>query len=152
MVEIVPLAACPHWQARITDWLWQAFDSHNRRDFFASIVQSSLRSEGLPITFVALENGEPVGTVGLWRCDLLSRQDLSPWLAALYVDERRRDKGLGQALQRHVLEYSRRAGFSQLYLYAAFSGYYEKSGWRYMGDALDYPDKPVRLYRQALTE
>jgi hypothetical protein len=35
---------------------------------------------------------------GLWRCDLIARQDLWPWLAALYVDEAARGQGLaGQA-------------------------------------------------------
>jgi hypothetical protein len=32
--------------------------------------------------------------VGLWRCDLITRQDLCPWLAALYVDDAARGKGL----------------------------------------------------------
>lgn len=150
MIEIVPLAAYPHHQTQVTDWLWQAFDRHNSRAFFASIVQSSLRQEGLPLTFIALDEGELVGTVGLWLCDLISRQDLSPWLAALYVDERHRDKGLGQRLQQHVLDYSRQAGFPALHLYATFSGYYEKMGWQYIGEGLDYPAKPVRLYRQTL--
>jgi predicted N-acetyltransferase YhbS len=91
-----------------------------------------------------------VGTVGLWRCDLISRQDLTPWLAALYVDESQRGSGLGLRLQQHVQDYSRRAGFSELYLYSDFSGYYECHGWHYIGDALDYPDRPVRLYHRAL--
>lgn len=150
MIEIVPLAQYPQHQTQVTDWLWQAFDSHNRREFFASIVQSSLRMEGLPLTFIALDEGELVGTVGFWLCDLISRQDLSPWLAALYVDERHRDKGLGQMLQQHVLDYSRRAGFSQLHLYSTFRGYYEKMGWQYIGEGVDYPAKPVLIYRQTL--
>lgn len=150
MVEIVPLADYPHHQAQVTDWLWKAFDRHNGREFFASIVKSSMRQEGLPLTFIALDEGQLVGTVGLWLCDLQSRQDLSPWLAALYVDEKYRDQGLGKTLQQHVLTYSRHAGFSSLYLYATFSGYYEKMGWHYIGDGLEYPAKPVRLYRQIL--
>jgi len=88
--------------------------------------------------------------VGLWRCDLISRQDLTPWLAALYVDEEFRSQGLGQQLQAFVLEQSRRSGFREVYLYAEFTGYYERFGWQYIGDALDYPDKPVHLFRQFL--
>lgn len=150
MAKIVYLAEYPQHQEQVTDWLWQAFGSHSSREFFASVVHSSLNPPALPVTFIALEADRLVGTVGLWRCDLISRQDLTPWLAALYVDENQRDKGLGQMLQRHVLDYSRRAGFADLYLYATFSGYYEKFGWQYIGDGLDYPDKTVRLYRQGL--
>lgn len=69
MVEFVPLADHPHHQALVTDWLWQAFDRHNGREFFASIVQSSMRQEGLPLTFIALDEGQLVGNWwALWGC------------------------------------------------------------------------------------
>ena len=74
----------------------------------------------------------------------------TPWLAALYVDEEFRSQGLGHQLQAFVLEQSRRSGFREVYLYAEFTGYYERFGWQYIGDALDYPDKPVHLFRQFL--
>ncbi|MNH47549.1 hypothetical protein D3C79_1108440 [compost metagenome] len=66
------------------------------------------------------------------------------------MDEAFRSRGLGQQLQAFVLEQSRRSGFRELYLYAEFTGYYERFGWNYIGDALDYPDKPVRVYHQSL--
>ena len=147
-MKIINLSARPEFKEQVTDWLWQAFGSENSRDFFASIVNSSLRPEGLPVTFVALLDDKPVGTVGLWRCDLISRQDLYPWLAALYIDESQRGCGLGAQLQHHVEAFSRRTGFRELYLYATFANYYERFGWQYIGDGLDYPDQPVRLYRK----
>ena len=148
MIRILPLFEVPEHSELITDWLFQAFGSENSRDFFASIVNSSLRPEGLPVTFVALLDDKPVGTVGLWRCDLISRQDLYPWLAALYIDESQRGCGFGGQLQHHVEAFSRRTGFRELYLYATFANYYERFGWQYIGDGLDYPDQPVRLYRK----
>lgn len=148
MIRILPLFEVPEHSELITDWLFQVFGSENSRDFFASIVNSSLRPEGLPVTFVALLDDKPVGTVGLWRCDLISRQDLYPWLAALYIDESQRGCGLGAQLQHHVEAFSRRTGFRELYLYATFANYYERFGWQHIGDGLDYPDQPVRLYRK----
>ncbi|QUY47847.1 GNAT family N-acetyltransferase [Serratia plymuthica] len=150
MINIVPLADYPQYLQQVVDWQWRAFGGENSRAFFASVVESGLRGADLPITFIALQGEKPVGTVALWRCDLISRQDLTPWLAALYVDESQRGSGLGLRLQQHVQDYSRRAGFSELYLYSEFSGYYERHGWHYIGDALDYPDRPVRLYHRAL--
>ncbi len=93
-----------------------------------------------------------MGTVGLWRCDLISRQDLYPWLAALYVDEEfQRGQGLGATVQQHVIEHAPRRDIREaLSLFAEFKGYYERFGWQYIGDGLDYPDKPVHLYRQFL--
>ena len=78
------------------------------------------------------------------------RQDLTPWLAALYIDEPARGKGLGGILQEHVAGAARQAGFDALYLYSACRDYYERFGWGYIGDGLEYPDKTVHLYHKAL--
>lgn len=77
-MKIVPLYAVPQHEQQITDWLWQAFGTSDSRDFFASIVATRQREEKMPLTFAAVEGEKLVGTVGLWRCDLISRQDLYP--------------------------------------------------------------------------
>lgn len=150
MITIENLRDFPQYRQQVIDWLWQAFGSDNSRAFFASVVDSSLSTADLPLTFIALEREKIVGTVGLWRCDLISRQDLTPWLAALYVDKAWRSRGLGRQLQHFVSQYSQSAGFHDLYLWATFSGYYEQHGWRYIGDGVEYPDKEVRLYHRTL--
>lgn len=149
-MKILPLYAVPQYGPQVTDWLWQAFGTSDSRDFFASIVATSQREGEMPLTFVAVEGDKLVGTVGLWRCDLISRQDLYPWLAALYIDEKQRGRGLGAQLQQHVIEYARTLGYPQLYLYSACKDYYERFGWQYIGDGLDYPNKSVHLYRFTL--
>lgn len=148
--RIVPLSEVPQHQPLLVTWLWRAFGDAQSQAFFASVVESSLRGADFPQTFVALEGDRPVGTVGVWRCDLISRQDLFPWLAALYVDESACGSGLSAALQEYAEAWCRARGFNNLYLYALCANYYERFGWRYIGDALDYPDTVVRLYHKAL--
>lgn len=149
-MKILPLFQKPQYAEQVTDWIWQAFGTPDSRDFFASIVATSQWEGELPLTFVAVEGNKLVGTVGLWRCDLISRQDLYPWLAALYIDENQRGRGLGAKLQQHVIEHARALGYPQLYLYSACKDYYERFGWEYIGDGLDYPDKVVHLYKYVL--
>ncbi|WBM71431.1 GNAT family N-acetyltransferase [Buttiauxella sp. WJP83] len=146
-MKILPLYAVPQHAQQVIDWQWQAFGTEDSRDFFASIVATSQREGEMPLTFVAVEGAKLLGTVGLWRCDLISRQDLYPWLAALYIDENQRGRGLGAKLQEHVIQYARTLGYPQLYLYSACKDYYERFGWQYIGDGLDYPNKPVHMYR-----
>ncbi|QKJ88517.1 GNAT family N-acetyltransferase [Paramixta manurensis] len=148
--RIVPLDEAPQHAEQVTDWLWQAFGSENSRAFFASVIHSSLQQADLPQTFVALVGERAVATVGAWRCDLISRQDLFPWLAALYIDNPWRGQGLSEALQQHVMSWCRARGYRQLHLWATFADYYERFGWRYIGEALEYPDKPVRVYHRSL--
>ena len=99
---------------------------------------------------MAVEGERLLGTVGLWRCDLISRQDLYPWMAALYVAPEARGRGLAGKLQQHVIEYTRTQGYAELFLYSACRDFYERFGWQYIGDGLDYPDTTVHLYRFTL--
>ncbi|MEL7697940.1 MULTISPECIES: GNAT family N-acetyltransferase [Pantoea] len=145
-MEIVPLSAVPHFADQITEWQWRAFGEPSSRDFFASIVASSLSGADFPVTFVAVEAGKAIGTAGFWRCDLISRQDLFPWLAALYVDAPARGKGVSDALQQRVIAHAQDQGYSRLWLWSTFSGYYDRFGWQSQGEALEYPDKRVQLY------
>ncbi len=110
-MTILPLYAAPQFAPQVTDWLWQAFGGETLpRQFFASIVQHSQTAEALPLTFIAVEGEQLLGTIGLWRCDLISRRDLFR-LAALFVAPAARGQGLAGKLQRHVIDYARRAGF-----------------------------------------
>lgn len=103
---------CAAVRPQVTDWLWQAFGGETLpRQFFASIVQHSQTAEALPLTFIAVEGEQLLGTIGLWRCDLISRQDLFPWLAALYVAPAARGQGLAGKLQRHVIDYAAARAF-----------------------------------------
>ncbi|UJD95930.1 GNAT family N-acetyltransferase [Lelliottia amnigena] len=150
-MTILPLYAVAHHAEQVTEWLWQAFGDGLPREFLASIVTHSQQPDALPITFVAVEGELLLGTVGLWRCDLITRQDLYPWLAALYVDESARGRGLAGKLQEYVIAYAARAGYSELHLWSACRDFYERYGWHDIGDALEYPNKTVHLYRYSLT-
>lgn len=114
---IHPLYAAPQHASCVTEWLWRAFGADALpRAFFASIVEHSQTPGALPITFVAVEGERLLGTVGLWRCDLISRQDLYPWMAALYVAPEARGQGLAGKLQQHVIGYARAQGYTELSL------------------------------------
>ncbi|MDU1024598.1 MAG: GNAT family N-acetyltransferase [Leclercia adecarboxylata] len=149
---IQPLYAAPQHAEQVIDWLWQAFGDGLPRDFFASVVTCSQTPGALPLTFIATQGEQLLGTVGLWRCDLITRQDLYPWLAALYVDEAARGQGLAGKLQQHVQKYAAGIGYRELHLWSACRDFYERYGWHYMGDGLEYPDKTVHLYRYSLAD
>jgi predicted N-acetyltransferase YhbS len=151
-VKIQPLYAAPQHAEQVIDWLWQAFGDGLARDFFASVVTYSQTPDALPLTFIATEGDRLLGTVGLWRCDLITRQDLYPWLAALYVDEAARGQGLAGKLQQYVQRYAAESGHRELHLWSACRDFYERYGWHYIGDGLEYPDKTVHLYRYSLAD
>lgn len=96
---------------------------------------------------MAIENGEVIGTIGVWRSDLLSRQDLYPWIPALVVRNDYRNKGLGRALQQYALDYCSALNFNEVYLYTDIENYYEKSGWKIIGEGYEYSGEKVKIFK-----
>lgn len=81
-------------------------------------------------SWVALENGLPLGCVHLIDHDDDSLMDLTPWLAALVVVAPRRGQRIGTALVQAVLAHARALGLPRLWLGTDGPGFYERLGAR----------------------
>lgn len=150
MVIIEHLADHKEHIDTVIEWLWKEFGNEDNYAFWESIVKRSLDKDKLPLTFIALMNNEVVGTVGLWRGDLLSRQDLFPWLSALFVKESYRGNGIGQELQKFLIQYCKQLGYKELFLYTDLNDYYEKTAWQYIGEGIEFSGHSIKLYKQEL--
>ncbi|MBN1812726.1 MAG: GNAT family N-acetyltransferase [Anaerolineae bacterium] len=96
------------------------------REFERRAVQGRI-----PETFVAMEDGVPVGTASLVAHDLAERMDLSPWLAAVYVAPEFRNQGVGSALVRAVMDETLALGVEELYLFTPDKmSFYSRLGWK----------------------
>ena len=62
--NILPLYAAPQYAEQVTDWIWHAFGEGLPRAFFHSIVEHSQTPGALPLTFIAVQNEQLLGTVG----------------------------------------------------------------------------------------
>lgn len=82
----------------------------------------------------------------------MSRQDLYPWLSALFVKEDFRGKKIGQELQHFLIEYCREAGYTELFLYTDICDYYEKTGWIYLGDGVEYSGEYLKIYKKEISK
>ncbi len=86
-MTILPLYAAPQYAEQVTDWIWQAFGDGLTRAFFQSIIEHSQTPGALPLTFIALEGEQLLGTVGIWRCDLI-RIFVRGWLRCTLMKRR----------------------------------------------------------------
>jgi GNAT superfamily N-acetyltransferase len=118
----------------------------NNPKFWRSWIESSMSASDIPMTFVVLLDDEFAGTFSLWRCDLQSRQDLSPWLGGIVVKEKHRGKGIGKYIQKQALNILINLGYKKAYLFTEMAGFYEKTGWRFTGDIVNEKDCVERLY------
>lgn len=89
--------------------------------------------EGVPSIFIALSEGQLVGSAALVQSDMSIRPDLSPWLAAVYVKAPFRHQGIATALIARCEAQAVRLNVNTWYLYTEFaSKLYEGLGWRHL--------------------
>ncbi|MCQ2397288.1 MAG: GNAT family N-acetyltransferase [Lentisphaeria bacterium] len=117
----------------ICDWNynWWGISGGKSKEEVDDFMRHSLCvGRRMPQTFVALENGAPVGMYQIAVFDDLEvRPNIYPWLINVYVDEAQRGRGVCRFLMGTVPEMARRIGLPELFLYTKHVGLYEKFGW-----------------------
>lgn len=147
MLEVVSLADRKDLTETVARWRWQEWGQDLSLEYMKYQTEHNSQKNRLPMTFAALVNGEPAGTVAIWMNDLPSRQDLYPWLAGLYVVQELRGQGIAWQLQKKVIETVREHQYKEVFLYTNHIGYYERYGWEFVEPAPLRDGKLVRIYR-----
>jgi len=112
-----------------------------------TIRNSSLPGKPLPRFYLMLDGGKIIGCYALLINDLISRQDLFPWLGCVFIEKVYRGKQLGSKLLEHGREEAKKFGYKTLYLTTDHDGYYEKYGWQRIEDGYEFDGDSTRIYK-----
>jgi len=130
-VDIGHLYEYPAHLQTVARWIheewWSDKPGHSVESMATRLREASGRDR-IPLSLVALLEGCPVGTVNLVVNDNEQRDDLTPWLAALYVLPEHRGKGVGSKLVRSLTSEASRLGIREMYLGTDIPQYYRKLG------------------------
>jgi GNAT superfamily N-acetyltransferase len=114
---------------------------------YDNCIRNSISTEmPLPRWYLLKKNDELVGSYGLITNDFISRQDLYPWLAALFIKKEIRNKGLGGILLNHGRKEAYKLGYKKVFLCTSHIGYYEKYQWKYIGIGYHLWNEESRIY------
>lgn len=106
-------------------------------EVFAECADKSVYADTLPQTWVIMgmkEEKEIIGFYQLISHELITRfNDISPFISAVYVDERVRGYGYGEMLLDHAKYEAAGSGFGKIYVASDHIGFYEKYGFREIG-------------------
>jgi predicted N-acetyltransferase YhbS len=91
-------------------------------------LHTAVDATRIPLSLIALVNGELVGTVNLIENDDTKRAHLRPWLAAMVVRADRRGQGIGTALVQALLTQISNMKLAQVYLGTDGPGFYQSLG------------------------
>lgn len=106
----------------------------------------------IPITFVAIENGELAGTGSIKLHEDSTRVGLSPWLASMYTKPQYRKRGVGALLVRALEQKASELGIGTMYLSVGDAlGFYDSLGWTVVEkDVKSFGVKPATLMSKQL--
>jgi GNAT superfamily N-acetyltransferase len=136
---IFDLREQPHHAAAVAERIWNAFWRHKEtplakiRDGLDAIVKTE---NGVPFALVAEIDGRPCGNALVIDNDEPAKPKLTPWLAALWVDEEVRSRGIARALLDEAARRCQALGVPRLYLASrpALRDFYTGRGWRELED------------------
>ncbi len=137
---------------RAVDYIHSKWGSPKSYPFYKdAIYHSSLGENHLPRFYLLLKEKEIIGCAALLTNDYISRQDLYPWLACLFVEGQERGRAFGSLLMEFVEKEAKDLAFPAVYLTTEHDGYYEKYGWVRMQDGIDlFSCEPTRIYSKKL--
>ena len=100
--------------------------------------------------FVAMANGHIVGMVTIMKTDYYPLPDIYPWISTLFVSEEYRGKRISEKLIDFANSYAKDLGFDKTYIPSEHVGLYEKYGYSYIKDIVNYGGSTDRLYAKEL--
>lgn len=136
---------------RLAAWLMDAspefFAGYALSEVARDHFEGRLNIDSLPISFIALDDDVPVGTIALLSESITTHTHLTPWLGALYVSPEFRHRGTAMSLVAHALEKGREMGFESVYVgISRAEERYMAEGWR-MHERTIYCGKPLCILK-----
>ena len=131
--EIVDLSERPAEIPRVARWIFNEFWGDQEivtEEWLVAQLGRATNPDKIPLSLLALRDGEPIGTINLIENDDDKRTHLRPWLAALLVLPNARSCGVGSALVRSLQRRAVAMGIETMYLGTDNPGFYEKLGAR----------------------
>ena len=102
--------------------------------------------------FVALVDGKIVGMGSIAKTDYYPLPEIFPWVSCLFVSEDYRGQRISQKLVDYANDYAKSLGFERTYIPSEHVGLYEKYGYTYLKDIVNYGGGVDRLYVKELKE
>jgi GNAT superfamily N-acetyltransferase len=126
---------------------WNQWGNQSNFKFYHDCILHSCYTESkLPRFYIAIQNNFIIGTYALLRNDFISRQDLFPWLACLYVIPELRGNKIGAKLLEHAIRETGKKGLKKIYLCTDLDGYYEKNGWTHLTSGYMFNGDATKIY------
>lgn len=147
MVELFEISEKLDLFEEAVNVFWKQWGSDSNYAFYYDCMKHSCISKSdLPKFYIAMKDSSIIGTYALLRNDLISRQDLFPWFACLFIVPELRGNKLGSLLLEHAVKEAAKKGFNKLYLSTDLENYYEKYQWEFFDKGYIFNGHKTKIY------
>jgi len=149
-MKVISVRQNPEYKERAIQYVQNAWSEISPVLYEDCISHSIHATQSLPQWYILEKDGEIMGCAGLITNDFISRMDLYPWICALYIEEKHRGNAYATLLLEQAKKDTKAFGFSYLNLCTDHIGYYEKYGFKYIGQGYHPWEESSRIYQVEL--
>lgn len=129
--EIICLVDRPDLKERAAQWFHEKWGIPLEA-YRESMDECLTQKSAVPQWYLAMEDGQILGGLGVIENDFHDRKDLAPNVCAVYTEEAKRGQGIAGALLDMVCKDMRDRGIDTLYLVTDHTSFYERYGWEFL--------------------
>ncbi|MBR6653438.1 MAG: GNAT family N-acetyltransferase [Oscillospiraceae bacterium] len=129
-MEIIKISKRPELLDTAAQWFHEKW--HIPLEAYRESMYEALSGSAVPEWYIAVENNDIIGGLGVIENDFHNRKDLHPNVCAVYVEEAFRCRGIAGMLLNYSCEDMFTKGIDTLYLLTDHTGFYERYGWEFL--------------------
>ena len=122
---------------------------YDARDHIASNIRDWVFTDWEAM-FAAVCDGKIVGMASFMKTDYYPVTDIYPWVSGIFVSEKYRGRRISGKLIDCANAYARKQGFERTYIPSEYTGLYEKYGYSYLRDIVNYGGGTDHLFVREL--
>lgn len=128
--HIMKLREKLQWKQKAAQWFHEKWNVPV--DAYLESIEESLNSENpVPQWYLAVQEEQIIGGLGVIENDFHDRKDLTPNVCAVYVEEEFRCRGIAGKMLEIVCRDMKEKGIDTLYLITDHDSFYERYGWEF---------------------
>lgn len=129
--EMIRLVDRPDLKERAAQWFHEKWGIPLEA-YRESMEECLTQKSAVPQWYLAMEEDQIIGGLGVIENDFHDRKDLSPNVCAVYTEEAKRGRGVAGALLDTVCTDMKERGIDTLYLVTDHTSFYERYGWEFL--------------------
>ena len=128
--DIIRLIDQPAMKENAARWFHEKWNI-SLKAYQDSMEECLKQEKAVPQWYLAMENNNIIGGLGIIENDFHERKDLSPNICAVYTEEEKRCQGIAGALLQYACTDMKEKGIDTLYLITDHTSFYERYGWKF---------------------